>query len=64
MAVENPLSQQDLESINKGIQDAADAKELIQMAQAAGLDVESFKARTDEAAAKLLRIKQAFFPGK
>ena len=64
MAVQNPLTPDDLVSIKKALEDANDAKELIGMAEQAGIDVAVFKVRADEAQQRLLRVKQAFFPGQ
>ena len=63
MAVTNPLTDNDLEQINIGIEKSREAKQLIDIAQRAGIDVTEFQARASDAEAKLLRIKQAFFPG-
>ena len=64
MAVQNPLTEQDLEDLDKALQDSRDADELIEMSQRAGLDVEAFRVRNREARERLGRIKQTFFPGK
>lgn len=64
MAVQNPLTDQDLTDLNKALDDSKDADELIEMAQRAGLDVEAFRGRNREARERLTRIKQTFFPGK
>ncbi len=64
MAVQNPLTADDLVSIKKALEDAKDAKELISMAEQAGIDVAAFKIRADETQQRLLRVKQAFFPGQ
>ncbi|KKM99170.1 hypothetical protein LCGC14_1150520 [marine sediment metagenome] len=64
MAIENPLTDADLVSINTAIAQADDAKQLIEKARIAGIDVSSFTKRTEDAKAQLLRIKQVFFPGQ
>jgi len=64
MAIENPLTDADLVSINTAIAQADDAKQLIEKARIAGIDVSSFTKRTEDAKAQLLRIKQGFFPGQ
>lgn len=64
MAVKNPLTDQDLQDLNKALDDSRDADELIEMAQQAGLDVEAFRTRNREGREKLTRIKRTFFPGK
>ncbi|KKL62509.1 hypothetical protein LCGC14_2184540 [marine sediment metagenome] len=64
MPPQNPLTEQDLEDLNKALDDSRDADSLIQQAQQAGLDVEAFRVRNREARERLGRIKQTFFPGK
>lgn len=64
MPPQNPLTEQDLEDLNKALEDSRDADSLIQQAQQAGLDVEVFRVRNREARERLARIKQTFFPGK
>lgn len=64
MAIENPLSADDLATINTAISDSTDAESLILKAEAAGIDVEQFKAKNNDAKARLIRIKSAFFPGQ
>ena len=64
MAQQNPLTDQDLEDLNKALDDSRDADSLIEQAQRAGLDVEAFRVRNREARERLGRIKQTFFPGK
>ena len=64
MAIENPLTEANLQEINGAIAKADDAKQLIEMARIAGIDVSSFTKRTEDAKAQLLRIKQGFFPGQ
>lgn len=60
----NPLTDQDLQDIDKALSDSRDADSLIEKAQQAGLDVEAFRGRNREARERLARIKQTFFPGK
>lgn len=64
MAVQNPLTDQDLTDLKKALDDSRDADELIEMAQRAGLDVEAFRGRNREARERLTRIKNTFFPGE
>lgn len=63
MTFHNPLTESDLEDLNKALQDSADAEELIEMAGRAGLDVSEFKDRNREGRDRLVRIKSTFFPG-
>lgn len=60
----NPLTEGDLEDINKALATAQDAQELIEMAAQAGIDVEAFRQRARDARDRLLRVKQTFFPGQ
>lgn len=64
MPPQNPLTEQDLEEINRALETATDAQSLIDQAARAGLDVEEFRARARDARDRLLRIKQTFFPGQ
>lgn len=59
-----PLTETDLDDINKALVSAEDAQRLIEQASQAGIDVAAFTERTRTARDKLLRIKQTFFPGK
>ena len=59
----NPLTPEDLDAINTGLERAREAQELIDMAQRAGIDVEEFRVRAREAQERLIRVKQTFFPG-
>lgn len=64
MAIQSPLTPEDLVSINQALSDATDAQTLIVRAEAAGIEVAEFKTRAVDAEQRLLRIKQAFFPGQ
>lgn len=60
----NPLTEQDFDDINRALDTAKDAQELIEKAAQAGIDVEVFRQRARDARDRLLRVKQTFFPGK
>ena len=64
MTMHNPLTDANLEDLNKALSDSADADELIEAAGRAGLEVTEFKERNREARERLTRIKTTFFPGK
>ena len=59
-----PLTEADLDTINKALGDAQAAEALIDQAIQAGIDVEVERTRAREARSRLLRIKQTFFPGQ
>lgn len=59
----NPLTEQDLEAINRGLVAAREAQDLIDMAARAGIEVEEFRVRARDAQERLTRVKQTFFPG-
>lgn len=59
-----PLSEADFEDINRALGRLEDAARLIDTARSAGIDVEPFEQRSRETRDRLLKIKQAFFPGR
>lgn len=59
-----PLSETDLEDIKRALARLEDAENLIAKAQQAGIDVEPFRVRSRDTKDRLLKIKQAFFPGR
>lgn len=63
MTLHNPLTDTDLEDLNRALQDSSDAEELIELSQRAGMDVTEFRERNREARERLVRIKTTFFPG-
>lgn len=60
----DPLTEADMLDINRALARLDDAENLIQKAQQAGIDVEPFRVRSRETKDRLLKIKQAFFPGR
>jgi len=61
---ENPLTQSDLDDINQSIRELDEAMELMDTAARGGIDVTEERREAQETKAKLLRLKQAFFPGQ
>lgn len=65
MAVKNsPLTDQHFEVLKAGLEQADAALEQIETAKRAGLDVEQFEQPARETQARLLKIKQTYFPGR
>lgn len=60
----SPLTDEDLADIDRALARLKDADNLIVKSQQAGIDVEPFRQRAREAQERLLKIKQAFFPGR
>lgn len=58
------LTDTDLESIKGGIERLDDADALIEQAQRAGIVVDDLRVRSREGRDRLMRLKQAFFPGE
>ncbi len=54
----------DLDQIKEGLARLDDADELIAQAQRAGIDTEEFSKSSRNGRDQLLKLKQAFFPGK
>ncbi len=61
---EGPLTEQDLEQINAALTEIESAEGIIAQAKAAGIPLERQEVQARETKDKLLRIKQAFFPGR
>lgn len=64
MAEEGPLTDADLVELKKNLEELDKADKLIDQALRAGIDVGTQKDRAKEARDKLMRMKQAFWPGK
>lgn len=60
----SPLTEADLDDINRALVRLEDAASLIDKSQQAGIDVEPFRQRARERRDQLLKIKGAFFPGR
>ncbi len=60
----SPLTEVDLDDINRSLAKLKDAASLIAKSQQAGIDVEPFRTRARETEDRLLKVKQAFFPGR
>lgn len=61
---ERIATSENLQKIQRGIEAAEEAEEIIQLAKQAGLEVDAQEKRNRDARAKLLRLKQTFFPGQ
>ena len=61
---DGPLSERDLEQINAALVEIESAEGLIAQAKQAGIDLGRQEELARETKEKLLRIKQAFFPGR
>jgi len=59
-----PLTETDLEDINRALSRLDDAETLMVKAQTAGIDIEAFRQKARENKDRLLAIKQSFFPGR
>lgn len=59
-----PLTEADLSDLKRALVRLEGAEDLIAKAQQAGIDVEPFRQRARETKDRLLKIKQAFFPGQ
>ena len=59
-----PLTETDLDDLNRALARLKGADDLIAKAQQAGIDVEPFRQRARETEDRLRKIKQAFFPGR
>lgn len=64
MAKNQPLTEQDLARINDNLRQITDAQEAIRQAEMAGLDMATQKETCKDCRNKLLKLKQAYFPGK
>ena len=62
--VEGPLTEHDLEQINAALVEIESAEGIIAQAKRAGIDLGRQEVEARETKEKLLRIKQAFFPGR
>lgn len=59
-----PLTETDLQDIDRALTRLGDAEALMVKAQQAGIDIEAFRQRARESKDRLLAIKQSFFPGR
>lgn len=64
MPDDNPLTDQDLQSMNEGLEKLKVAESLIEKSIRAGIDMSEQAKRTREVKEQLTRIKQTFFPGR
>ena len=61
---DGPLTDQDLDRINAALVEIEGAERIITQAKAAGIPLDRQEVQARETKEKLLRIKQAFFPGR
>lgn len=61
---DGPLTENDLTQINAALTEIESAETIIAQAKAAGIPLERQEVQARETKEKLLRIKQAFFPGR
>ena len=61
---DNVLTEDDLTQINAALVEIEGAEGIIAQAKAAGIPLERQEVQARETKEKLLRIKQAFFPGR
>ena len=60
----SPLTETHLLEINKGLEAVKNARNQINMAKRAGLDVAAQEAANNDLERKLLQLKQVYFPGR
>lgn len=60
----NPLTEEHLQEINKGIEAAEDAIAQAEQAERAGIDVGNVKDEAQQALERLRRIKNVYFPNR
>ncbi len=61
---DGPLTEHDLEQINAALVEIESAEGIIAQAKVAGIELGRQEVQARETKEKLLRIKQAFFPGR
>lgn len=61
---DGPLKESDLTQINAALVEIENAEGIIAQAKQAGIPLERQEVQARETKEKLLRIKQAFFPGR
>ncbi len=62
--VSGPLNESDLDHINQALVEIESAEKIIAQAKQAGIDLTPQEVQARDTKEKLLRIKQAFFPGR
>ncbi len=62
--VDNPLTEEDLNQINVALTEIESAEGIIAQAKRAGIELGPQEVMARDTKEKLLRIKQAFFPGR
>lgn len=61
---DGPLTENDLNQINAALEEIKSAEGIIAQAKRAGIPLERQEEQARETKEKLLRIKDAFFPGR
>lgn len=61
---QNPLGEEHLQTLNQGIAQAEAANAQIELAKQAGIPVDQFEQGAKDTHARLLRMKQTYFPGR
>lgn len=61
---DSPFNETDLKEINERLAELDKADRLMNQALQAGIEVQDHQTRSKELRQRLLRMKQAFFPGK
>lgn len=61
---DGPLTEHDLEQINAALVEIESAEGIIAQAKVAGIELGRQEVQARDTKEKLLRIKQAFFPGR
>ena len=62
--VSGPLKESDLDQINQALAEIESAESIIAQAKQAGIPLDAQENQARDTKEKLLRIKQAFFPGR
>lgn len=60
----SPMTDADLVQINERLSELDEADKLIDASIRAGIDIKDQRERTQELRSRLVRMKQAFFPGR
>lgn len=64
MPVESPIKEEDLGELNDRLKELDTADTLIDQSIRAGIDMKEQKERSQELRQRLMKMKQAFFPGR
>lgn len=64
MVVESPIKEEDLDALNDRLKELDTADTIIDQSIRAGIDMQDQKDRSQELRQRLMKMKQAFFPGR